>query len=184
MNCAEPNMNEIQIECDVRDLDDVSLQEIIHFDRGVYVLWNGMAKKRPSYIGQGRILHRIPKFLDDEERARGDVRGFVLIPRCWRKTSYERETRILTSIERSLLDVSRHRGSFPRHNYDQGALSGFKWLIRYSEGNSLCIKISFHGPDPLLSPSDGTSERVGCRCSSHYFGHDRELERFVYDWEP
>lgn len=135
-----------------------------------------------SYIGQGRVLHRIPRFVDDEKRGRGPVRGFVLVPRRWRETSCVRYSKMLMAVERSLLDVATKLRKFPRHNSDNGALAGFRWLLERASSSLNSVEVAFFGPDPLVCPEQQGTELDGYRFSSHIFGGDFELDDLVYHW--
>lgn len=174
-------MKTIEIDCFVHSLSELSLKQVIDVDRGVYVLWNGLARKSPSYVGQGRLMHRIPKFVDDAERGKGDVDGFVILPRDGLNMSDERRTAVLKSLERALLDAAQRLGRTPRYNQDPGVLSGFRWLIRFTKFEADCVTINIIGPNPLDKPG-GAQARDQVRCCIYRFDEDRDLDSTGIHW--
>jgi len=111
---------------------------------GVYVLWTPRARVRPSYIGEGYLLHR----LSDHCRTFGDgFDGTLAIlghDDTWR---LKEEAQI---VEHLLLAVADDVDRAPAVNKSAGIRAGVRKVFR-SHG---VLRINISGLDPLRDPLD------------------------------
>jgi len=136
----------ITIRLEFQRLCDITLYNI-YDEIGVYVLWNGHAKTKPSYIGEGDILHRFASHTRAEWSER-PLDGLIAIVQAdsdeWRKAYAE-------IAEATLLEISEILDRFPTHNKSRGkASAAIKKATSFRKYNVGTIKLVFEGRDPLL----------------------------------
>jgi len=122
-------------------LNDVPLSDLIGVV-GVYVIWDGRAVARPTYIGEGTILDRIGQHASRFSRP---FDGYVALIGDWSSAKAKREAEILEAV---LLAVARHTDRWPTQNKAPGKTHGFERVFR-SHGT---LRINVSGYDPLLVP--------------------------------
>lgn len=109
---------------------------------GVYVLWDGQAKARPSYIGEGAILKRL---VEHTGRFAYPLDGYVAVVEA---STWQRAKSISEIIEALLLAVASETDRTPSVNVAAGKLRGLDAIFR-THGT---LRIHIRGLDPLLPP--------------------------------
>ncbi|MDE0085553.1 MAG: hypothetical protein OXU23_07570 [Candidatus Poribacteria bacterium] len=122
-------------------LRDVRITDLIEAV-GVYVIWDGRAKSRPSYIGEGRILRR---FSEHANRFAKPFDGYIGIlgDDSTRTTKQEAEI-----VEALLIHVAEEVDRAPSANKAPGKFTGLTRIFR-SHGH---LRIRVSGYDPLSIP--------------------------------
>jgi hypothetical protein len=115
---------------------------------GVYVLWDARAKARPTYIGEGHILHRLASHSQrDGRRFAKPIDGYVAIIEGSTRGVHKTESQV---VERLLLDVAKRTDREPSVNVRPGAASVVHYLCKASP----TVRVAVKGWDPLVHPSD------------------------------
>ena len=109
---------------------------------GVYVIWDGKARARPSYIGEGVILERFSKHAG---RFPWPFDGYVAITGTKDSGEAKRDAMVLEAV---LLSVSHDTDRFPNHNESFGKTTHVVKILR--SHNLLRIRVT--GLDPLIAP--------------------------------
>lgn len=125
-----------------RRLNEVTLEEVYGMV-GVYILWSGRAISRPTYIGEGVILNRFAKHV---EELPWPVKGVLAIigdniPK------YKTDCEVLEAI---LLDIAYEVDRFPTQNQAAGKKSRVTKIFR-KHGK---LRIYIRGYDPLRHPKN------------------------------
>ncbi|HEX8069945.1 MAG TPA: hypothetical protein VF546_08340 [Pyrinomonadaceae bacterium] len=110
---------------------------------GVYVIWDGRQKIRPSYIGEGNILERFAK--EHTKRFSRPIDGYVAILGDISNRSYKPDARI---SERLLLEVGKLIDRYPTVNISEGFLKPIRDIFE----NHGVLKINVSGFDPFFPP--------------------------------
>ncbi|MFQ5779877.1 MAG: hypothetical protein ACE5HN_03710 [Nitrospiria bacterium] len=110
---------------------------------GVYVIWDGRAKARPTYIGEGNILKRIA--VEHSKRFALPFDGYVSILGDEGYRAAKREAEL---IEALLLHASAHTDRYPSCNVAPGKLVTLERLFR-QHGT---VRVRVTGCDPLGIP--------------------------------
>ena len=166
--------------------DFVSLRQLHVGDlfaaMGVYVIWDGQARTRPTYIGEGNILKR---FADHSLRsARASVRSFAHPIEGYVAILGERRTRTAKleaqALERLLLDVARDTDRQPAVNVQPGSGAVVRLLCEAEP----TLRVAVRGFDPLQHPRtarplDTVKEIKVWRLGEddYEFAHDWRLRR-------
>jgi len=109
---------------------------------GVYVIWDGQARARPTYIGEGTVLTRLA---DHANRFTPPFDGYVAILGDTSSRTAKREAEI---VEALLLAVAEDTDRLPPHNKAPGKTTGIERIFR-SHG---VLRASISGYDPLGIP--------------------------------
>jgi hypothetical protein len=108
---------------------------------GVYVLWSPKADARPSYVGEGRILHRFAT--SHVKRFGRGTRGYAAILDEGTVLQNKRDAEILETV---LLTVASDLDQTPGHNDIGGKTSGIAKL--WSKGHNV-VRVNVTGFHPL-----------------------------------
>lgn len=113
---------------------------------GIYVLWDARGEERPSHIGSGNLITRLPRhFRRENAKCHLCPDGYVGI------VGHERseKVRIYTeAIKHLLFDVAADVGRSPRSKSSYSSPEALLELLR--ENGSYTV--SFHRHDPLTPP--------------------------------
>ena len=132
------------IDAVFRRLTDCSVPDLLG-ELGVYVLWDGMAKRRPTYIGEGNVLKRFTDHVErDGRKSRHPWDGYVALIRGSTRNVHKEESK---AVERLLLDVAEDAGRNPRANAHPGSSSAVMGFCRDET-----LRVEVRGCDPLVSP--------------------------------
>jgi len=122
-------------------LDEVPLSSVIGAV-GVYVIWDGKAQSRPTYIGEGTILERVGQHASRFTRP---FDGYLAMLGDWSTKQPKREAEILEAV---LLAVASDTDRLPTQNRAPGKMREINRIFR-SHGT---LRIGVTGYDPLLIP--------------------------------
>jgi hypothetical protein len=111
---------------------------------GIYVLWDGNSKARPSYIGEGDIWARLESH---REKFARPISGYIAILGEDYSALTKQHCQILES---SLMECADETDRGPNKNLKGGNLSTIETIFR-SHG---VLKIAVSGYDPLQPPSE------------------------------
>lgn len=109
---------------------------------GVYIIWDGRAHARPTYIGEGALLKRLA---EHETRFVPPFDGYVAILGNRSSKTAKRNAEI---IEALLLAVAEDTDRLPTRNIASGKTTGLDRVFR-SHG---VLRVSVAGYDPLAIP--------------------------------
>jgi len=115
---------------------------------GVYVLWDGQARARPSYIGEGNILKRL--VVEHIDRFAWPIDGYaaVLYQSSWQRAKADAEI-----VEALLLEVAKRTDRAPSTNVAPGKLRALDAIFR-THGS---LRVNVRGFDPLMPPETAPS---------------------------
>jgi len=113
----------------------------------VYVIWDGKAQSRPTYIGEGTILQRVGQHASRFTRP---FDGYLALLGDWSAKRPKRDAEILEAV---LLAVASDKDRLPTQNRAPGKMRAINRIFR-SHGT---LRISVTGYDPLLIPGQGRS---------------------------
>ena len=130
------------IHCHFRRIPNVPAADLLDA-WGVYVLWDGRAKRRPAYIGEGDIWQR---FLEHRDWTTRPFDGYVAVLDEERRASAKRDLQIVEAV---LLWIAEETDRLPQQNAKRGNASRLLPLFR-SHG---VVKIYVDGFDPLQDPA-------------------------------
>lgn len=133
------------INADFRRFPDWSVSDLLG-EMGVYVLWDGLAKRRPTYIGEGNILKRL---VEHEGRFTKPLDGFCAIL-SGPGISPQRAKSTGTIVEAVFLRVAEETDRTPSVNVAPGQLRALEDIFR-QHGT---IRINVSGLDPLQPPEN------------------------------
>ena len=126
-------------------LSDVSVADLLG-ELGVYVLWDGRANARPTYVGEGNILRRL---VEHEARFARPLDGFVAVlsdeSRSWQRAKADG-----TIVEALLIGVADLTDRSPSVNVAPGQLRALDTIFR-QHGT---VRINVMGLDPLRPPEE------------------------------
>ncbi len=129
------------VRADFLRLDEVPLSALIA-TVGVYVIWDGKARARPTYIGEGTILQRVAQHASRFTRP---FDGYLALLGDWSGNRPKRDAEILEAV---LLAVAEETDRLPTQNRSPGKMRAIHRVFR-SHGT---LRISVTGYDPLLIP--------------------------------
>ena len=129
------------IDADFRLLSEVAVSELFGFV-GTYVLWDGQARVKPSYIGEGNLLKRI---VDHSRNYAMPLNGFIAVLGEETRVKAKRDAEILEAV---LLDVAADTRRSPPNNSQAGSLRGIAGLFRRHR----VIRVNLTGHNPLSPP--------------------------------
>ena len=132
------------IKAEFPRLDEHSLPGLIGAV-GVYVIWDGQARARPTYLGEGTILKRLA---EHSTRFALPFDGYIAILGDLSSRTAKRESEI---VEALLLSVAYETDRLPVHNRAPGKTTGLQRIFR-SHG---VLRVSVSGYDPLGIPWQG-----------------------------
>jgi hypothetical protein len=128
-----------------RRLSDLTIPDLLG-EIGVYVLWDGHAKARPTYIGEGNVLQRLVRH---ESRFAKPLDGFAAIltnsTRTWQRAKADG-----TIVEALLLRVASDTDRRPAVNVAPGQLRALDDIL----GRHGTVRIHVRGCDPLRPPEE------------------------------
>src|SRR5256885_2022041 len=111
------------IEIEFHRLVEVTLPDIVRAV-GVYVIWDGQARAKPTYIGEGNILKR---FGEHSKRFATPFDGYLGILGDTIAATPKREAEM---IEALLLTVAYEVDRMPRYNVAHGKTTGIERIFR------------------------------------------------------
>lgn len=132
------------VHCQFERLRDCYPEELLHA-YGVYVLWSGKSRARPSYIGEGDIWARLEQH---RRRFPRPIDGYVAVFGDEYRATTKRDIQIVESV---LLAIGEAKDRFPRHNRKRGNIAALDPLFN----NHGVVKVFFGGWDPFLEPGTG-----------------------------
>lgn len=112
---------------------------------GVYIIWDGRQRARPSYIGQGNILKRLSRRGHNGEKFAQPIRGYTAVLGDTSRKFYRGDSKI---VETLLLEVAEEVDRWPTKNGQRGANTGIDRIFQ-KHG---VLKVIVDGYDPLLPP--------------------------------
>ena len=139
---------------------------------GVYVLWSGMAKARPSYIGEGNILNRL---VTHHDRFAKPFDGFATVL-SREGIPWQRAKADATIVEAMLLAVANDTDRMPSTNVAPGKLRDLDDILRSHRK----VRINVTGLDPLRPPEECPKLRAR-KCIVLCFDQDEDF-RIRHDW--
>jgi hypothetical protein len=114
---------------------------------GVYVIWDGYARAKPTYIGEGHILKRLADHSQrDGRRFARPLDGYIAVLCGSTSGVHKTESRV---VERLILDVALQTNREPKVNVRPGAATVVEYLCR----GDPTLRVAIRGFDPLLHPS-------------------------------
>jgi hypothetical protein len=132
------------IRLDFQRFIDLDLRALIGAI-GIYVIWDGRAKARPTYIGEGTILRRFAQHVTrDERRFAYPWDGYVGVLSGSTPGVHKDEARV---AERVLLDVAFHCDRLPPANQHPGNSA---IVCDFCRSQTLQLVVS--GYDPFAAP--------------------------------
>lgn len=152
-------------------LSDISVP-ILLGEIGVYVLWSGMAKARPSYIGEGNILNRL---VTHHDRFAKPFDGFASVL-SHEDITWQRAKADATIVEAMLLAVAKDTDRTPSTNVASGKLRDLDDILR-SHGT---VRINVTGLDPLRPPEECPKLHAK-KCIVLSFDQDEDF-KVRHDW--
>lgn len=159
------------IDAVFRRLTDCSVPDLLG-ELGVYVLWDGMAKRRPTYIGEGNIIKRL---VEHHGRFAQPLDGYVAVLST-RGVSHQRAKANGMIVEALLLEVAEDTDRRPSVNVAPGRLRSLDDILRRHP----TVRINVSGLDPLRAPESlprlASAKRIVLRASS---GGDIDVD---HDW--
>lgn len=128
------------ISAKFEDIDEIAVSALFGAI-GVYVLWSPKAEKRPSYIGEGKILSRFAS--EHIERFGSRAAGVVAVMQDGTDAQKKRDAEV---IESALFEVGADLGLSPAHNRAPGKWKGLQklWDARHN-----VVRIRCSGSHPL-----------------------------------
>jgi hypothetical protein len=133
------------ITAEFRRLSDLTIPDLLG-EIGVYVLWDGHAKARPTYIGEGNVLQRLVRH---ESRFAKPLDGFAAILTN-RNQTWQRAKADGTIVEALLLRVASDTDRSPAVNVAPGQLRALDAIF----GQHGTVRINVTGCDPLRPPEE------------------------------
>jgi hypothetical protein len=124
-------------------LSDLSISDLLG-ELGVYVLWDGMAEARPTYIGEGNILRRL---VEHENRFARPLDGFAAVL-SHPDIPWQRAKADGTIVEAMLLEIAEQTDRMPSVNVAPGQLRALDDIFE-KHGT---VRINVLGMDPLRPP--------------------------------
>ena len=134
----------ITIHHEFRRLSDFGIDELLHA-YGVYVLWAGKSKARPTYIGEGDIWSRLSQHRRKFPRP---IDGYVTVAGNKKRVGTKLETLIVEAV---LLAIGKSKDRLPTQNRRQGNLQNLAPVIE----KCCMLKIYMGGFDPFQEPGTG-----------------------------
>lgn len=132
------------IHCHFSRLSDFSVDELLHA-YGVYVIWSGKSKARPSYIGEGDIWARLAQHRKTFPRP---IDGYATIMSYDYSATTKRDIQIVEAV---LLEIGNNTDRYSTHNSRGGNLSKLSPLFdRHG-----VVKVYIDGNDPFVEPGTG-----------------------------
>ncbi|MGB9720569.1 MAG: hypothetical protein ACPL28_03690 [bacterium] len=125
-----------------KKLSEVTLEEA-YGTYGIYVLWHGRAKTRPSYIGQGDILKRFSFHVDSEMS--WPLKGYIAIMGGQHRKTNKKLAELAEAI---LLDCADLIDKWPNGN----AKIGHWRLVEHTLERYNAIRIYLKGYNPFRPP--------------------------------
>ena len=129
------------IHCHFQRIPDVLAVDLLDA-WGVYVLWDGRAKARPAYIGEGDVWRR---FIEHRGWTTRPFDGYVAVVDETHTKSMKRDIQI---VEALLLWIAGETDRTPSQNAKGGNVSNLYQLFR-AHG---VVKVFVDGFDPLQDP--------------------------------
>ena len=128
------------ISATFEDIDEIAVSALFGA-LGVYVLWSPKAEKRPSYIGEGKVLSRFAS--EHIERFGVSAAGVVGVMQDGTASQRKQDAEI---VESALFAVGADLGLSPTHNRAPGKWKGLEklWDARHS-----VVRIRCSGCHPL-----------------------------------
>ena len=140
----------ITIHHEFRRLSDFGIDELLHA-YGVYVLWGGKSKARPTYIGEGDIWPRLSQHRNKFPRP---IDGYATIVGNQKHVETKLETQIVEAV---LLAIGKSKDRLPTQNQRQGNLQNLAPVIEEYG----MLKIYIGGHDPFQEP--GTARALSAK---------------------
>jgi hypothetical protein len=141
------------IDVQFERLSEIPLGDVLG-QIGVYVLWDRLAKARPSYIGEGNILKRL---VEHVKRFALPLDGYVAPLAAPTPQRAKADAEI---VEALLMEVAYHMDRRPSVNVAPGKLRGLDDIFRLHG----TLRVNVRGFDPLSPPKGarpiGGSKRI------------------------
>jgi hypothetical protein len=128
------------IEANFESLDELPVTALFGAI-GVYVLWSSRADVRPSYVGEGNLIHRFAN--EHIERFGKNASGYAAIMRNGTAKQQKADAEIVETI---LLQIGALIDQCPVNNDSRGKRKGI--LKHYDAGHNV-IRINVRGYHPL-----------------------------------
>ncbi|MGD0090323.1 MAG: hypothetical protein ABSE73_10425 [Planctomycetota bacterium] len=143
------------IDLTFRRAGDWTLEELMD-GIGVYCLWSGNAKERPSYLGEGDVLKRIvtDHMRDSNKVGRTVFDGFIAI-RGYKPDAQAKED--CQIAEALLLFVAERTDRAPTHNKNLGLQTKVEEMMRKHP----TLRLTVRGCDPLRPPGCQPIDKKG-----------------------
>lgn len=122
-------------------LSEVPVSELFGFV-GTYVLWDGQAQVKPSYIGEGDILKRI---VDHSKDYATPLNGYIAALGEATLKGAKRDAEILETV---LLEAAARTRRIPPNNSQAGSRRGIARLLK----SHRVIRVNLTGYNPLSPP--------------------------------
>lgn len=120
---------------------EITLEKLLDYPIGTYIIWDGKAKKRPTYIGEGNILSR---FNGHRKRFAFPLDGYIAL-----LANDEKKAKINAEIlEALLLFIADVTNRYPNANKADGKWKGLNNVF----DDHGVFKISLYGYDPFSHP--------------------------------
>lgn len=129
------------IDADFRLLKEIAVSALFGFV-GTYILWDGQARVKPSYIGEGNVLKRI---VDHSKDYAMPLNGYIAILGEATRTGAKRDAEILETV---LLEAAAETRRSPPNNSQAGSLRGIASLF----SRHGVIRVNLTGYNPLSPP--------------------------------
>jgi hypothetical protein len=133
------------IDAAFRRLSDWTIPDLLG-EFGVYVLWDGRAKARPTYIGEGNVLRRL---VEHEVRFASPLDGFAAVLSN-ASSPRQRAKADGTIVEAMLLGVAEQTDRTPSTNVASGGLRALADIF----ARHGTVRINVSGMDPLRPPEE------------------------------
>lgn len=127
-----------------KKLSEVTLEEA-YGTYGIYILWHGRAKTRPSYIGQGNVLKRFSAHTEDPQMS-WPLKGYIAIVGGQDRKMNKKQAELAEAI---LLDCADLIDKWPNGNVNIG-----HWrLAEHILEKYNAIRMYLTGYNPFLPPN-------------------------------
>jgi hypothetical protein len=127
---------------------DISLSDV-YDQTGVYIIWNGKALVRPTYIGEGNVLRRFADHIKKPWAVRpiDGVMAFIEGVTERRKKAYAELAEVVLLLEADRIN------RYPTQNQAPGKVrAALRKTLRAQGHNIRTIRLHISGCDPFVPP--------------------------------
>lgn len=137
LNTIKFELGMIRIDCKLQKFNEVNLLDIIHF-YAVYVIWDGKAKKKATYIGYSEnVATRL--FDHANNWLKFPINGYV---------AFFEDKEVALLLEALLIDIGTETDRLQDHNRKSESL---KLIEKFYKKHGM-VKINVSGFDPFSAP--------------------------------